>query len=317
MARKMCAATKAFEPEVLWVLAELGTVSVGYHLHNMMGLPIHATVYDAHETARWHLPSLYYPWYIRSVDRFFSELASFDAISEEMAQYLKTRYPNLTNVDEAICQPFVVSGYCASSPSSPWELNDCTKRIAFCGTNRMNSEQWQAFLDALGKLPNKFEIVAFAYKDSFPQAGVFPSNVSATFLPFMDSEAQIIEKFLSLRVHAGYLGLWKDPKRLLFGNTSLSAKLTTYAAAGCPVIVDATESSVAWRLVKKYHAGVLFNGQTDDLKLLFENREEWLRMANGSIEMCRNEFNVDKNVAPLRKMLEKISKIKVSKTNPS
>jgi hypothetical protein len=101
--------------------------------------------------------------------------------------------------------------------------------------------------------------------------------------------------------------LYKEKDRGLFARTSLSAKLTTYAAAGIPVIVDGPEDSAAWRLVKEYGAGVLCGDDADEalqsLRTLFTDKEARGRMGEGSRRLCLEKFNLDANFSRFAALL--------------
>ena len=296
-----------FRPEVIWVVAQLGALNVGYHLHRMLKIPIHATVQDAHENARSTLPLPYYPIYMRSVDRLLRNARTVDAISMELLGHLEKRYSNITASENMVFHPTISRKIVVDLL---WEKRLDTdahvRRIGFCGSMRISREQWLAFLNLLGQLPFKFEIIAFADKDHFHHVEL-PSNVEMKPQPYAATEADVVRGFRDTGVHACHLGLWKEENRALFGGTSLSAKLITYAASGLPIIVDGPSKSVAWRLVKKHGAGVLYESDEssalDGLGKLFGDAEVWRRMAEGSARMCRTEYDLEDSVERFKDIL--------------
>jgi hypothetical protein len=168
--------------------------------------------------------------------------------------------------------------------------------------------QWSEFLAILSGIPFRFEIAAFAYADLFPDVAL-PANVTLRAEPYVETEADVIRTFRELGVHACYLGLYREPERLLFGRTSLSAKLTTYLAAALPVIVDASADSAAWRLVERYGAGVRCGEDVaaarNALTGLLGDPAVWLAAARGAAALCRAEFDLGRNMEALRAQLRR------------
>jgi hypothetical protein len=196
----------------------------------------------------------------------------------------------------------------------PW-TDDGRRVIGFCGSFRVTDSQWAAWLAVLGSLPWQIELLAFASPDTIPKASL-PSNVSWRLLPYVDDECEIAECFVKEGVHACYLGLRRSPQWLLFNSTSLSSKLATYLSAAVPVIVDAPEDSVAWRLVRQYKAGVwLDDGVNEEsgsdhsrevLLKLFSDEFIWRSMAAGSARLCSEEFDLGTNSAKLASVLARV-----------
>ena len=303
-ARRIAAWARPYAPDVLWVLAELGTASVGFHLRRELGIPVHTTIHDANETARPNVPWLYYPFLMRSLDRLFRSASGADAISAELRAYLTGRYANITDQNSVVFHPSVQSTVIADAGRPPCE-ND-VRRIGFCGSMRTGVQQWQAFLALLAQLPFQFEIVAFVDRDALKHVATSP-NVRILPQAFAPTEAAVIETFQRMSVAACYLGLYRDRGRLLFSRTSLSAKLTTYAASAIPVIVDGPADSAAWRLVKEYGAGVLLDGDpiagVRDLNRLFDDATAWRRMAEGARELACREFDIERNMVSFQALL--------------
>jgi hypothetical protein len=158
------------------------------------------------------------------------------------------------------------------------------------------------------------EILAFAWSDSLHKDVCLPAAVSLHRRPYLESEQDLIKVLREDCVDAGYLGLNVERQWRTFATTSLSSKLVTYAAAGIPIIVDGPEESVAWRLVRKYGAGVRWDfspqttddrpqvgegGERDAVERLLCDQEAWLRAAEGARLMCLSEFGLDSAVTNL------------------
>jgi hypothetical protein len=124
---------------------------------------------------------------------------------------------------------------------------------------------------------------------------------------YVRTEAEVVQRFAGAAVDACYLGLTRRPDQRMFSTRSLSSKLTTYAAAACPVIVDGPGESVAWRLVRKHGAGVLCDGDAPralaELRRVFEDGAAWASMAAGAVRLCRAEFDLERNAARFRDLL--------------
>jgi len=287
-----------FRPEVLWVLPQLGAASVGRHLHGRLGVPLHATCHDAHETARGIVPRLYYPFYAASVNQLFRQAESVDAISEGLLGHLCDLYPSVTDANGIVFHPSIRAELVQSplKRDARWRKGR-TRRIGLCGSMRVSRRQWRSFLGELSGLPFEFELVTLAYRDRFFDVGL-PANVRQRALPFAATETDVMNAFHAECVDACYLGLWRDEKRALFGQTSLSAKLVTYAAAALPIIVDARPDSLAWRLVSKHGAGVLLGATavSETLGRLFGDDFMWNAMASGAQTLCMEEFDLATNM---------------------
>ena len=183
---------------------------------------------------------------------------------------------------------------------------DAKRRVALCGSMRVGREQWEQFLAVLGALPYPIEIVAVAYTDMFHDVPL-PENVRITKHGFLPSEKDIIDLFDREGVHACYLGLSTRLADVLFARTSLSAKLTTYLAAGIPVIADVPERSVAWRLLNESQSGALIDGDQSAcgelIRALFKDAESWKEMSCGALALCQREMDLTENAVGLRRLL--------------
>ena len=298
---------RPFAPEVIWVLPEMGAVAVAQRLRRDFRAPLHATVHDSFENARFVVPRLYAPVYARNVRRLMAEVETVDAVSRELLEDLERRYKpfgrrGLVMRPVASCPPPAEAGL------APWDSRDTAslRRIGICGSTRLSVWQWRGFLGLLSKLPHTFEIVAFADRDSFPAVDS-PANVSLCLQDYAPSDEELVRRFQAQGIAAAYLGLWKEPERQFFAQQSLSSKLTTYTAAGRPIIVDGPEDSVAWRLVKQYAAGVLC---ADDetaalagLRRLLSDGDAWRQVAAGSARLCQAEFDPAANVEHFKALL--------------
>lgn len=294
-----------FAPEVIWVLAELGALTVGFRLHRMLGIPMHATVHDAYEFSRFALPRGYYPIYFRSAMRLVRNATSFDSVSPALSSHVIGQYGGPR--DRALVFPPSVSTETpATASTAGLDADGKLRRIALCGSMRILKSEWRRFLSLLAQSPFLFEICAFVEPSAFFDAP-FPDNVKIQFEPYQPDEEALIRKFRTLHVHAAYLGLTRKPEQACFARYSLSSKLTAYVAAGLPVIVDGPVDSEAWRLVREYGAGILC-GPDDtaalrDLASVFEVSPARERMSDGAIRLCREQFDLDRNSAQFTALL--------------
>ena len=299
-ARRLAEWARPFRPEVVWVLPEMGAARAGRLLARRLGVPLHATAHDAHETARFIVPPLYYPFYAHSVRRLFAAADSADAICAPMRDYLARRHANLAGEACIVFLPSI--GAETMVLPAPEPADDGVRRIAFCGSMRVSVRQWKDFLAMLARLPHAFELILFAYADLFPSVPL-PANVRTSFEPFADDEAGVVQTFVRRGAHAGYVGLWKDRSQRIFGQTSFSQKLVTYAAAGLPAIVDAGADSSAWALVDRYRAGVLCGDDPGaalaELGRFMSDSAYRAALREGARRMCRAEFDLDANTARL------------------
>jgi hypothetical protein len=176
---------------------------------------------------------------------------------------------------------------------------------------RCSLAQWQDFLQAFGELPYKFVFDAYVWEDSIPKARM-PDNVAVRIMPYLADERELIARLQNGRYDAAYLPLWRESDKQLFVRTSLSSKLTTYAAAGLPVLVDGPAESAAWELVNRYGAGVLVEAKSGKGEAggagggwmrLFTDGAAWRDMAEGAARMCREAFCLERNVERLKMAL--------------
>jgi len=294
LARQVAEACAAFRPELIWVLPELRAIPVGFLVAERLRLPLHATVYDAPESAGdICVPGGYYRRYMRHAQRFFRRLDSADAVSDGLLDHVRALAGG--DLPGMVAPPCIPRSWMRESGAS-YAAGDRTRRIGFCGSFRVVEDQWKTWLRLLSRLPWDMELVAFASPDTVP-AVELPRNVRWRFHAYVDDERSIVEAFVSERVHACYLGLRRADCWGLFNRTSLSSKLVTYSAAGLPVIVDAPRDSVAWEMVSRYGAGVRLD--SDDtaaiggLKNLLGDPGKWRACAEGSARMCGAEFDLE------------------------
>lgn len=300
-----------FNPQVIWVLPELAAINTGFHLARRMNLPVHGTIYDALETARdLAVPKSYYPRYWWSVKRFFREIKSFDAVSENLCRhiagvYLCNRNAVVPAAAGIVLPSSVPETWCMetiSSPGARWESR--VRRIVFCGAMRITQSRWQLFLAQLRTLPFEIEFHFYAWGDSVPLASA-PDNVKFVRNDYLNNEEMLIKALQSGNYDAAYLPLWRDMDQRLFERTSLSSKLTSYVASGLPVIIDGEMDSVAAELICRYEAGIVLSGrqcevEREQLLRLFTDPGDWCRMAQGSLMMCRERFLLSRNIPALR-----------------
>ena len=309
IARRIRRWTAGFRPELIWVGSDLAGVSFGLRLQRMTRFPLHVTVYDAYETSRMddQPPRLAYPHYLRTAHRLMARAVSVDAVSRELIEHVRCAYP-VADDARTLAFPASVSidGLSAPLPDAERLWAGTTRRIAFCGSYRTTPRQWEDFLGLLSRLPYAFRIAVFASPEYFYRASC-PANVNLDFQPYAPTEKDVIEAFRRGGFHAAYLGVYRDAHRRLFATTSLSSKLTTYSAAGLPIIADAPETSPAWRLIGAYGAGILVGPDSDAslgaLRRLFGSPQDWDRMARGAVALCRAEFDLDRNIERFKALL--------------
>lgn len=298
LARRIAAWAEPFQPQRLWVLAEMGALTVGARLGARLRIPIHATVHDAYEFARLALPRWYYPLYRRSAMRLLRECASFDAISPELIGCLEESCPPLA-AKPSLAFPSSIRRADMRSDVPPADDGaQAVRRIGLCGSMRTEEWQWAAFLTLLASLPWPFEILAFAAKEGFFSTPL-PGNVRLLFQPYAETEATLVRLLASAGVWACYLGVSRKPDDAVFGRYSLSSKLTAYAAAGLPSIVDAPDESAVWRRVEAYDAGVLCDGRDDGrrgVRELMADAGLRRRLGTGALRLCRTEMDLERNV---------------------
>lgn len=311
LAKRIAAWAGEFKPEVLWVHAEGGTVHVANYLQKQLKIPMHLTFFDAPEVCMGHFAQFsrwYMPLYLNRVARLVRRAMGVDAVSQELVNHVK-EISGATDSTSSMVFSSSISGEIVTSlqVSRSFDEKTSVRRIGFCGSMRIGEPQWRDFLGLLGQLPFKFEILLFADKGYLFNVPL-PGNVTIAVQGYVDTEENLVRRMVDLQVHAGYLGLWKEAEMSLFCRTSLSSKLTTYAAAGLPVVVDGPEDSVAWQMVKKYGAGVLgVVAGMPGLKELFSDSVAWAGMSAGSRTMWDQEFNLEKNVDTFRNHLCEIS----------
>jgi len=305
---------KEFKPELLWVLAEEEAVNVGFFLQKELDLPLHLTFHDAPEVFASLFGSYSFLsrfFYYDCVKRLINRMNSLDAVSLELVDHMLSFARCSQKAKTLVFSPSVSSALVDSlAKHACYHKKNGTRRIGFCGSIRASRRQWNKFLCCLGELPFNSELIIFTDKSFFYDVNV-PSNVKLFYQKYMATEDELIRNLVKQEIHACYLALWSEEKKRLFSRTSLSSKLPTYAAAGLPIIVDGPEDSVAWKLVNKYSGGVLLQSEKETsraeekkaLMRLFDNMEEWQKMANGAKTLWFKEFNLDKNLENFKTLL--------------
>jgi hypothetical protein len=320
LARRMARWLAEFRPQVLWVLGEAGVVSVGRHLCRRLKVPLHVSVHGAPELAAGgSVPRLYAGRYRRHVRRLLKRATSFDAVSAELVEHLQAQYrigPQCRSMVLPPSLPRTLHG----EPARP-ARSGTLRRIAACGPLRVAGWQWREFLDRLAALPLRFEMDAFVERSALPSAP-WPANVEFRLREESADPAGLVRQLSSGGYDAGYLGLWREPARVLYARTVPGSPLAIYAAAALPVIVDAPGESVAWRLVRRQGAGVLLGereqrsevrgqktedggrGGDEGLRRMFGDEAAWRRMAEGSARLCHEEFDLETNAGAFVRLLQ-------------
>ncbi len=300
LARRIAAWVKEFEPEALWVLPELQAIPVALHLQRMLRIPIHATVYDAPENALFVcVPKAYSAIHMRLVRKLYARVSSVDVISKELGDYLReTCVPASANMTVL---PASVSETWFARSEGP-DFKSKVRRIAFCGAMRTPIPQWATFMRQLSRLPYQFEIVAYAADESFADLAV-PHNVQIKMMPYVESERELIRSMAASGACCGYVGLPREGLGEHFARTSLSSKLTSYAAAGLPILIDGSEESAAWQMVQEHGAGVRVIEDAAPFEVLCSNQTHWEALAAASRQMAEAVFCLERNVPALEAQL--------------
>ncbi len=297
----------SFQPQVLWIASDLDGIVVGHHLHHRLGIPIHLTIYDAFEWCRYcGVPRWYSPLYLRRVKHLLTHAATLDGMSQSLLDHVSRWQPTPKCHGTMVFPPSVswetLKHVAPAAPSFAGPV----RRIGFCGASRTGSEQWGAFVNALGHLPWNFEILAFAAPDCFHDHG-HHDNVRIIYQPYQPTELDVVRGLREAGVHACYLGLWRDQDKAFFSKTSVSSKMTTYAAAGIPIIADVPEDAAAWGLLRQYRAGLRVTGDSSRdlpvLEALLHGGDEWALLAQGAQRLCEQELNLDKNIQEFKALL--------------
>jgi hypothetical protein len=300
IAGAVCAWVRDFGPDLVWVFPGTDSVIVARHLEQMLRIPVHMTVHDAFEINRVFWPHAYlYGIYQRDVASLLKKVVTMDAVSRELIEHVKSQFETkLTGTLEFPPSTDLASPI-PSEKNPPWNNN--VHRIGLCGNPRVERRQWDAFVGMLSGLPHTFEIHAFGNVEAMVDTR-YPPNVRLIPLGFAENESEIVAYLHDHGMSVCYLGLYRDADRAFFARTSLSSKLTTYAAAGCPVCIDGPEDSVAWRLILKYDAGVIVNaslGGSEDLVELLNDGEVWRRKNEGACRLCATEMDLARNTGRL------------------
>jgi hypothetical protein len=296
---------KPFQPELIWVLAELGAVNVADCLSRRLGIPVHATVHDSYSFARFAVPRRYYPLYRRDVARLMTRVRSMDAVTEALLNDVRGNFA-MPQLASTLVMPPSVSRRCMAVAGRT-EGNASQQRvIGLCGSLRIGEEQWMEFLQWLDGLSYTFRLLVFAERSAFFDTAL-PPMVRIEFLDYARTESEVIRRFQEERANACYLGLTQRPEQREFAAHSLSSKLATYAAAAVPVIVHGPRESAAWGLVERYDAGILCDKDGDaageQLSRLFSDTSFRRRKAAGAERLCREQFDLERNVAGLATIL--------------
>lgn len=290
-----------FKPEVIWVVAELEALALSLSLSKKMGVPIHATFFDAPENSKLFLSQKYLiGFYIRELKKFVKQINSFDVVSEELLEHMVLAFgadkekgvvlPPSINVEE-------LRNLLPKRVDKRWAGD--LRKIAFCGAMRIDKEQWDKFIATLEDLPFRFEFHLFTPPDLAP----FVQDTTKTkfiFHSYVDDEYEIIRFLIDQDIDACYLGVWRDAKRALFSTTSLSSKLTTYLASGAPVIVDAPKNSAVVNLLKRYEFGVDVTNK-NRLELIMSDLNIWKMVSKQVQAALLQHFDLHRNLKQIEK----------------
>ncbi len=306
LAERMWRWLQPFDPQVLWVVPEVWVVPVALALQRISGLPLHATVHDAPETAGFGgIPRGALPRYLRQFRRLMTQAQSLDAVSAPLIEHLRDRFGFPASRPGLVVPPCVGAEALAMATRGVWQDRP-ERRIGLCGSIRTSTGQWQRFLMALGRLPNPVEVVSFTPEADIPHT-VLPPHVRLTFRPYAAQETELIAAMADAELDAAYLGVWREPERRLFGRTSLSSKLTAYAAAGLPVLVDAEADAVAATLVAQYGAGLRLDANpavaAEAIQNMLTDADRWNACAGGARRLAAEAFDLDRHAGALRDQL--------------
>ena len=302
-ARHIARWVRDFDPQLLWVFPELAGVAVARHLSRILQTPLHLTVHDAPEcVAQSGMSRAYVGRFLRSTRELCRRSASIDAVSRQLIEHVPTS--STKNLVYAPSMPKTLMPTTAMSPDMGPDGR--LRKIGLCGTLRASGEQWQSFVKCLGAQPFRFELVIVSAPERYPQVSL-PKNVSVSFRPYFETEIELVEFFSHSGLFACYLGLWREPDRELFARTSLSSKLSAYASAGVPVLVDGPECSAAWELLKQYKAGFLFRPGCDvELTAWLGDVDGWRTRAGGGLTLARERFDIERNVEALVRLWKEL-----------
>lgn len=146
LARRIADWAEPLRPQLVWLLAEMGAVTIGRRLGRLLGIPVHATIHDAFEFGRFSLPRLYYPLYRRSVRRMLAAAGSFDAVSGSLAEHVRTEH-GLGAACEGLVFPPSVSEAALAEGAVPEAAPEAgqVRRIGLCGSMRISAGSGPVF----------------------------------------------------------------------------------------------------------------------------------------------------------------------------
>jgi hypothetical protein len=297
---------RPWQPQVLWVLPEMAAVGVATHLRAMLGIPVHLTLHDVFESAGFdQLPGWYMGRYAGQAVRLARDADSMDGISEELIGRVAKdgmRGRTLPAVKTMVFPPSISRAAIANEPVR--DRDETCFRLALCGSMRTGKEQWLRFIKGLTAVYKHVEIVAVG--DALVQAKMARlQGVRMVHHSYFQKEEALVAYLRESRVDAGYAGVWDEPDRRLFAATSFSSKITAYAAAGVPTIFDGPGESAAWKVLARWHAGVLWRDTQEGLLELKGLKDclRWSAMAEGALSLGRQELCLEDNAGRFRAML--------------
>ena len=312
-ARRIAEWIRPWKPQVLWVLPELAAVGVGTHLRAMLGIPVHLTLHDVFESAGFgELPAWYVPRYVRRAAHLVRKADSFDGISQEIIEHVRVQAfgtgdarteAHAPSARRTMVFPPSISET-AMAPAPPRHDGDGCFRLALCGSMRTGAEQWLRFVKGLTTAFRNVEIVAVG--DARRQAELArPCGVRIVHHAYFASEEELVAFLQASRADAGYAGVWDGEDRRLFAATSFSSKITAYAAAGIPTIFDGPGDSAAWKVLRRWNAGLLWRDAGASMGAVVDLKDpvQWQAMADGALLMCRHELCLERNARQFQDVL--------------